>query len=190
MNISELLIPELERETQLTETFLNRVPKDKLEWSPHEKSTPMGRLYAHLVELYSYISDTMDSETLDFATFQPPQLTTIDDMLDGLPDLAAAAEQSLQKDNEVYQQTWTMKNGDKVLVVAQLRLIATRSRLYRTRKVCKQIRCIASDLENESVFLTKRARRCLRVLLKRSTWLVKPVSLPTAWCCSSGMTVW
>lgn len=114
MNISELLIPELERETQLTETFLNRVPKDKLEWSPHEKSTPMGRLCAHLVELYSYISDTMDSDTLDFATFQPPQLTTIDDMLDGLPDLAAAAEQSLQKDNEVYQQTWTMKNGDKV----------------------------------------------------------------------------
>ena len=115
MNISELLIPELERETKLTETFLNRVPKDKLEWSPHEKSRPLGTLCAHLVELYFYISDTMDNDTLDFATFEPPQLTTIDDMLAKLPELAATAAQSLGTDNESYQQTWTMKNGDKVL---------------------------------------------------------------------------
>ena len=109
MNISELLIPELKRETQLTKTFLNRVPKDKLEWTPHEKSRPLEILCAHLVELYSYISDTMDNDTLDFATFEPPQLTTIDDMLAGLPDLATAAEQSLKKDNKVYQQTWMMR---------------------------------------------------------------------------------
>ena len=115
MNISELLIPELGRETKLTETFLNRVPKDKLEWSPHEKSRPLGTLCAHLVELYFYISDTMESDTLDFATFEPPQLTTIDDMIAKLLKLAATAAQSLRKDNEVYQQTWTMKNGDKVL---------------------------------------------------------------------------
>ena len=115
MNINELLIPELEREAKLTETFLNRVPKDKLEWSPHEKSRPLGTLCAHLVELYFYISDTMDNDTLDFATFEPPQLTTIDDMLAKLPELAATAAQSLGTDNESYQQTWTMKNGDKVL---------------------------------------------------------------------------
>ena len=116
MNISDLLIPELENETQLTETFLNRVPKDKLEWTPHEKSRPLGTLCAHLIELYSYISDTMDNDTLDFATFEPPQLTTIDDMLAKLPELAVAAEQSLKKDNEVYQQTWTMKHGNKVFM--------------------------------------------------------------------------
>ena len=116
MNISELLIPEFERETKLTETFLKRVPKDKLEWTLHEKSRPMGTLCAHLVELYGYISDTMDNDTLDFATYQPPQLTTINDMLAKLPELAATAEQALQKDNESYQQTWTMKNGDKVFM--------------------------------------------------------------------------
>ena len=116
MNISELLIPEFERETKLTETFLKRVPEDKLEWTPHEKSRPMGALCAHLVELYGYISDTMDNDTLDFATYQPPQLTTINDMLAKLPELAATAEQALQKDNESYQQTWTMKNGDKVFM--------------------------------------------------------------------------
>lgn len=115
MNISELLIPELENETQLTETFLKRVPKDKLEWAPHEKSMPMGKLCAHLVELYGYLSAAMDSDTLDFATFQQPQLTTIDDMLDKLPEIASTAEQALRKDNEVYQQTWTMKQGDKIL---------------------------------------------------------------------------
>ena len=115
MNISELLTPELKCETHLTETFLKRVPKDKLEWSPHKKSMPLGRLCAHLVELYGYFPATMDSDTLDYATFQPPQPTTLDDMLTELPELAAAAEQSLQKANEVYQQICTTKNGDKVL---------------------------------------------------------------------------
>ena len=115
MNISELLIPELKNETGLTETFIKRVPKDKLEWSPHKKSMSLGRLCAHLVELYGYFPATMESDTLDHATFQPPQLTTIDDMSAKLPELAAAAEQALRKDNEVYRQTFTTKNGDKVL---------------------------------------------------------------------------
>ena len=47
MTISELLIPELEHETQLTETFLKRVPADKLEWAPHEKSMPLANC-AHI----------------------------------------------------------------------------------------------------------------------------------------------
>jgi len=115
MNISELLIPELKRETQLTETFLKRVPSDKLEYSPHEKSMPMGELCAHLIGLYAFLAATMESDLLDFASFQPPQITTIDDMLSKLPDLSAAAEQALQKDDEVYQQTWTLKQGDNVL---------------------------------------------------------------------------
>lgn len=36
------------------------------------------------------------------------------------------------------------------------------------------------DLEQDNVFRTKRDTRCLSVLLKRSTSLVLPVSLPTA----------
>ena len=116
MNISDLLIPELKHETQLNETFLKRVPDDKLEWSPHEKSLPMGKLCAHIVEIYGWIPATMEGDTFDMATYQPPQIATTDAMLSKLHELAPAAEKALQKDNDTYWQTWTMKHGDKVLM--------------------------------------------------------------------------
>jgi hypothetical protein len=46
-------------------------------------------------------------------------------------------------------------------------------------------RSMASDLENDHVIRTKRARRCRSVFFHRSTWAVSPVSFPTAVCCSS-----
>lgn len=116
MNISELLIPEIQHETKLTATFLKRVPGDRLEYSPHEKSMPMGRLCAHLVEMYGWIPATMDLDVLDLATYQRPEMDSVESMINKLHELAPAAEASLQKDNDVYWQTWTMKQGDKVLM--------------------------------------------------------------------------
>lgn len=116
MQISELLIPELEHETQLTETFLKRVPGDKLSWKPHDKSMPLGQLCAHLVEIYGWIPATMDVDTLDMAGYQPPQTKSIDDMIAKLHELEPAAKEALKKDNDTYWQTWTMKHGDKVLM--------------------------------------------------------------------------
>jgi hypothetical protein len=48
--------------------------------------------------------------------------------------------------------------------------------------------CMSVDLEKESVLRTKRPIRCLSVLFHRSICAVSPVSLPTAVCCSFGMT--
>ena len=116
MNISDLLIPELKRETQLNERFLKRVPEDKLEFSPHEKSMPMGQLCAHLVELNTWISATMDLDVLDMATYQAAKASSPEALIEQLHNLAPKAEASLQKHNDIYFQTWTMKHGDKVLM--------------------------------------------------------------------------
>jgi hypothetical protein len=51
-------------------------------------------------------------------------------------------------------------------------------------------RSITTDLEKDNVMQTKQARRWRSVLFQRSTWAVSPVSLPTAVCCSSGITAW
>src|SRR6266849_3605504 len=45
-----------------------------------------------------------------------------------------------------------------------------------------------SDLEKDNVMRTNRASCWRSVLFQRSTWAVSPISLPTAVCCSSGMT--
>lgn len=50
--------------------------------------------------------------------------------------------------------------------------------------------CMASDLENDKLFLTKRPSLCRNVLFHLSTCAVQPVSLPAAVCWSEGMTNW
>ncbi len=116
MKISELLIPELQHETKLTETFLKRVPDDKLEWTPHEKSMPLGKLAAHLVEMYVWIPSTMNMDALDLASYQSPQAAGSAELISKLHELAPDAEKSLDKEDDVYWQTWSMTQGDQVLM--------------------------------------------------------------------------
>ena len=62
------------------------------------------------------------------------------------------------------------------------------SRLYRQINNLRQISCIISDFENESVLRTKRAKRWRNVLLNRSICAVCPVSFPEGRCFVTGMT--
>jgi transposase len=59
---------------------------------------------------------------------------------------------------------------------------------YTATIMSRQASCMTSDLEKESVMRTKRASGFRSVFFHRSTWAVSPVSLPTAVCCSSGIT--
>ena len=43
-NIASALIAEMEQEAKVTRTCLERVPADKFDWKPHEKSMPFGKL--------------------------------------------------------------------------------------------------------------------------------------------------
>jgi uncharacterized damage-inducible protein DinB len=51
MRIAESLISELEREAKSTVRMLERVPPDKLDWKPHEKSMSVGQLAWHIATL-------------------------------------------------------------------------------------------------------------------------------------------
>src|SRR5437764_4219929 len=51
MRIAESLIAELEREAKSTVRMLERIPKDRLEWQPHEKSMSIGQLAWHVATL-------------------------------------------------------------------------------------------------------------------------------------------
>ncbi|UCC48459.1 MAG: hypothetical protein JSV41_13520, partial [Gemmatimonadota bacterium] len=51
MAINESLLMELDHQSATTRRVLERVPEDKLDWKPHERSMTMGRLATHLAEL-------------------------------------------------------------------------------------------------------------------------------------------
>ncbi|MCG8608311.1 DinB family protein [bacterium] len=49
----EPFVQELDREVATTRRFLERIPADKLDWRPHEKSMSLGQLALHVAAIPS-----------------------------------------------------------------------------------------------------------------------------------------
>ncbi len=117
-NIATGLIGELSHETQTTRKILERVPTEKFDYKPHDKSMTMGVLAAHVAEMTSWITATCAKDQIDFATgdyvqFKP---TTTEELLAHYDNLVAEALETLKTtSDEDMQKPWSLKNGDQVL---------------------------------------------------------------------------
>lgn len=67
MSLSEMILPEFENEMANTRRTLERVPDEKLDWKPHEKSSSLGGLPTHLANIPSWTTYTSDKDELDIA---------------------------------------------------------------------------------------------------------------------------
>ena len=67
MTRSEALLMEFEREADKTRKMLERVPLDKADWKPHEKSFTLGRLASHVAEIPGWANVTLNQDELDFS---------------------------------------------------------------------------------------------------------------------------
>ena len=67
MAIHDALLPEFDQEMASTRKTLERVPEDRFEWSPHEKSGTLGWLAAHLANVPTWATISITQDTLDLA---------------------------------------------------------------------------------------------------------------------------
>src|SRR2546422_1945706 len=67
MSVSETILPEFEQEMANTRKTLERVPDEKFDWKPHEKSFSLGDLATHLANLPSWTTFTFGQDELDIA---------------------------------------------------------------------------------------------------------------------------
>ena len=93
MAISDSILLEFDQEMASTRRTLERVPTDKFDWKPHEKSMSMGALATHLSNLPSWTSYTLERESLDLAPGGAPLPTAT------IPESAAELLQAF--DNNV-----------------------------------------------------------------------------------------
>ncbi len=68
MPINIALLAELQHEAGNSRKMIERVPTDKLDWQPHEKSMTMGRLATHIADIPIWFSRTINADEFDFAT--------------------------------------------------------------------------------------------------------------------------
>lgn len=117
MSIIQLLVKEMEQEAAITRKMLERVPDDKFDWKPHEKSMALLPLATHIAELPTWTSMALNTSELDFATmdYKPTPVSKTSDLLelherslqDGLSRLKQATEDELWPD-------WTLRNGEQI----------------------------------------------------------------------------
>src|SRR6267143_5084492 len=110
MTIGQSLLPEFDQEMQSTRKTLERVPDDKWNWKPHEKSGTVGWLASHVASMVGWLPMTINTEELDYApvdgpSYQPPKIENRKELLatfdkeaaEARAALAAASDQEMLK---------------------------------------------------------------------------------------------
>jgi uncharacterized damage-inducible protein DinB len=119
---TELLFSDLPQELAATRRVLERVPEGRADWRPHEKSTPLGSLAAHLAQLPRLATAVLTTDELDWAKtpFQQPTLSTAAEIVALFDKEAAAMQEALAAaDWPALGKRWVMRIGDQVIVDEQ-----------------------------------------------------------------------
>jgi uncharacterized damage-inducible protein DinB len=117
MSLSAAFIVELQQEARVTRKMLERLPAEEFDWKPHEKSMTLGGLAVHVAEMTGWITETVNSDALDFAAmdYKPLKPQTTAEVLEYYEGEIGKAINALQTaSDEHLMQNWTLKNGETV----------------------------------------------------------------------------
>lgn len=116
-NIGAAYIAEMEQEAKVAREVLSRIPEEKFDWKPHEKSMGFGQLASHVAEMFGWTPPTLMQPELDFANmdYKPFVPKTNADLLEYFDKNVAEAIDTLRNmTDEGFMEPWTMRNGDQI----------------------------------------------------------------------------
>ena len=117
MTLIESIALEFDHEAQTTRRQLERLPDDKLDWRPHEKSFTARGLASHIVECVGWASVIfgMDEFDIDPATYQSYQAASVADLLKTFDEKVADGTRVLARATDTdLQQLWRLKIKGRV----------------------------------------------------------------------------
>ena len=81
MALRDSILPEFDHEMAVTRKTLERVPEDKPDWKPHDKSMTMSRLAGHVAELPGFVTMAFNRIPLTYARRRRTAASTARDEL-------------------------------------------------------------------------------------------------------------
>jgi len=121
MELTGLLLSELDRETERSRRALEQVPAGKHDWKPHDKSMIFGYLTSMVATMPTWIAMIINQDELDVAPQGGPQhkpdpMNTSEEYLVALDKSAKQAREALGKTSEAHLQTpWRLLAGGQVV---------------------------------------------------------------------------
>ena len=118
MTIIESFSRELKNEAVATRKMLERIPDDKYEFQPHEKSMDLQRLANHIADLPYWIRMSLHLNELDFAKSPYKPTTYQGEALlhyfeEGMKDAMASFEEA---NDDMLPESWILRDGDTIFV--------------------------------------------------------------------------
>lgn len=117
MTFMQSFSKELEREAVTTRKMLERVPADKYDWKPHEKSMSLRQLATHVAEIPSWIPMVLNTSELDFSKsdYKPMVVNSSGELIDYFERSFHEGREALSgaRDKEL-EEFLTMRNGDQI----------------------------------------------------------------------------
>jgi len=109
-----------DEEMPLTRKCLERVPDDRWEWRPHPKSPTLGWLANFCAQLITWTRLTLEKDGLVFGDPSSPRPAALGTRAEVLAlfdkNVADSRAASAAATDEQFTKTWTLRNGDQVLV--------------------------------------------------------------------------
>jgi uncharacterized damage-inducible protein DinB len=118
--VSELasMLKEFSQEAATTKRVLDRVPADKLDWMPHDRSMSLGQLALHIAMVPAAIANITKPDSFDVSKnrFVQPMPANLEEIHTALEHTIRIVEQTLQQttaDNAYAD--WHLMSGDQEL---------------------------------------------------------------------------
>ncbi len=119
MTFIEFFKKQFIEEGTTTRKMLERIPDDKYDYKPHEKSMDIKRLATHIADLPGWIHMTFTTDELDFAQpYEQPEINTTAELLAYFDKRYSEGLSTFVPENEAFlEKPWTLRNGAVVYSV-------------------------------------------------------------------------
>jgi uncharacterized damage-inducible protein DinB len=121
MKMTDQFLAQLDAESRRTRRALERVPEGRDDWTPHQKSMPLGRLAGLIARMPSWISMILEQDDLDLkpaagSNFDQRPLRTPAELVGALDEGVAQAKTALGKVTEEHLlKPWRLLVAGKVV---------------------------------------------------------------------------
>ena len=140
---------ELKHEGAQTKKLLERVPFDKFDWSPHEKSMKLGKLAVHIAEIPRWSSRILAAAEFDFtkAEYKAAEVHSIEELVQLSENNIHTAldDFNVAKDEDLLA-SWTFRRGEHVIFTlpraAAIRTLAMNHLLHHRGQLSVYLRLL------------------------------------------------
>lgn len=115
-SVRRVALGDLSRELDVTRPVLERIPDDRLDWRPHEKSFSVGELGAHVAHVLTWARDAVLEDGFDMAesSGRGEAPGSAEEILETFDSLRSEAEDALAgADDATLLDPWTLRNGEQ-----------------------------------------------------------------------------